>query len=104
MRPTPTQDRSLPRRFADFETLVDAVEYAACGERGINFYSARGELTDALPYSEIRNRAVEIGRRLVSLGLNRGDRVALRDPTSPLDAGEGQGTGTGTGAPAGPLG
>ena len=83
MRPTPTQDRSLPRRFADFETLVDAVEYAACGERGINFYSARGELTDALPYSEIRNRAVEIGRRLVSLGLNRGDRVALIAETTP---------------------
>ncbi len=82
MKPTPTQDSTLPRRFADFESLVDALDYAASGLRGINFYSARGELTEVLPYSVIRDRAQEIGLRLVKLGLEKGSRVALIADTS----------------------
>lgn len=80
--PTPTVDAKLPRRFADFATLVDALEYAASGIRGINFYSARGDLDISLTYKQARDRAVEIGRRLTSLGLKKGARVALIADTS----------------------
>ncbi len=82
IEPTPTRD-SLPRRLADFPTLIDAVEYAARGARGANFYSARGELISVLSYRELRDRARSVGRRLVSLGYEAGDRVALIAATDP---------------------
>lgn len=82
MEPTPTQDNGLPRRLADFETLVDALEYAAKGKRGLNFYSARGELAVVAPYADIRDKAVAFGRRLIALGIQKEDRVALIADTS----------------------
>jgi fatty-acyl-CoA synthase len=74
---TPTVDTDLPRRFADFPTLVDALEYAAKGVRGINFYSSRGEIEEVVPYSELRDQAAEIGARLVGAGFETGDRIAV---------------------------
>jgi fatty-acyl-CoA synthase len=82
VEPTPTHD-SLPRRFADFATLPDAVDYAAKGVRGLNFYSARGQLDAVLTYRELRERAIEFARRLMAMGLEREARVALIADTSP---------------------
>jgi fatty-acyl-CoA synthase len=82
MEPTPTFDPTLPRRHADFSTLTEALDYAAGGVRGLNFYSARGELSVAAPFSLIRDKAIEFGRRLLALGLEKGDRVALIADTS----------------------
>ena len=79
---TPTLDADLPRRFADFPTLVDAVEYAARGVRGINFYSSRGELEEVVSYRELRDQAVDIGARLVGAGFEAGERIALIAQTS----------------------
>ena len=53
---TPTRD-SLARRLADFETVGDALDYAATGTRGMNFHDARGTLTRAYPYADLRNDA-----------------------------------------------
>ncbi len=64
-------------RFADFETLAEGLDYAARGVCGFNFYSARGELQVALSYAELRDRAVEFARGLISAGLERGDRFLL---------------------------
>lgn len=79
--PTPTHD-SLPRRFSDFETFVEALDYAAQGLRGVNIYTARGDLKEVLPYASLRNTAITIAQRLVALGLKKGDRVALIAETS----------------------
>ena len=73
---TPTRD-SLARRLADFETVGDALDYAATGTRGMNFHDARGTLTRAYPYADLRNDAAAHARRFVALGLAPGDRVAL---------------------------
>ena len=73
---TPTLDR-LPRRVADFDTLGDALDYAATGTRGMNFHDARGTLTRAYPYATLRDDALAHARRFVTLGLSPGDRVAL---------------------------
>ncbi len=81
-QPTPTLDASLERKYAEFDTLIDAVEYAAKGVRGINFYSSRGELVEALTYTELRDRAVDIGKRLVAMGYEKNDRIALIADTS----------------------
>ena len=37
----------VPFRAADFTNLAEALDYAALGETGCNFYSARGELSAA---------------------------------------------------------
>lgn len=80
--PIPTLDPTLPRRYADSGTLLQALEYAATGIRGLNFYSPRGELENSVTYAQIRDRAQQIGRRLMSFGLTKGDRIALIAETS----------------------
>jgi fatty-acyl-CoA synthase len=79
---TPTTD-SLPRRFADFGTLAEALDYAATGGRGMNFHDARGALTIAYPYSQLREDALANARRFVALGIKPGDRIALIAETGP---------------------
>lgn len=83
LRPTPSDTPGFTRRLADFATLSDSLEYAARSETGMNFYSARGSLETVLPYRVLRDRAEDLGRRLVGLGIARGDRVALLAATDP---------------------
>nr|NIP58539.1 fatty acyl-AMP ligase [Gemmatimonadota bacterium]NIR78923.1 fatty acyl-AMP ligase [Gemmatimonadota bacterium]NIT87560.1 fatty acyl-AMP ligase [Gemmatimonadota bacterium]NIU31426.1 fatty acyl-AMP ligase [Gemmatimonadota bacterium]NIV60400.1 fatty acyl-AMP ligase [Gemmatimonadota bacterium] len=66
----------LPLRRADFATLADALDYAAEGETGLNFYDARGRLQESLPYAELRRQARSLARRLRTMGVSRGDRIA----------------------------
>jgi fatty-acyl-CoA synthase len=81
--PTPTSNRSLVQNLAGFDTLAEGLDYAARGVTGFNFFSARGALNSVLPYSDLRRQAVGTARRLLSLGLNRGDRVAIVAETGP---------------------
>ncbi len=53
MEPTPTK-HALPFRAADFATLSDALDYAAQGETGANFYTRRAQLYATLPYRELQ--------------------------------------------------
>ena len=75
--PIPTLDPTLPRRLADFSTILEAIEYAAKGTRGLNFYSPRGELDSSITYTEICKKAQQIGRRFIHFGIKKGSRVAL---------------------------
>ncbi|HEU4809571.1 MAG TPA: fatty acyl-AMP ligase, partial [Sphingomicrobium sp.] len=79
---TPTTD-SLPRRIADFDTLAQALDYAARGRRGMNFHDARGSLVRPYPYSELREDSLANARRFVALGIKPGDRIALIAETGP---------------------
>lgn len=79
---TPTED-TLPRRFADFETLGAALDYAATGQRGLNFHDARGALTRAYRFAELREDARNMARRLIGAGIKPQDRVAIVAETSP---------------------
>jgi len=83
IRPTPTVSPDLPFRAEGFGTLPEGLDYAARGETGFNFFSSRGELVAAVPYRELRARAVHLAARLQGCGLERGDRVALVAETSP---------------------
>jgi len=76
MQPTPTED-GLERRFADFATLGEALDYAAQGARGLNFHDPRGNLTRAYPFSEMRADALACAYRFIARGVKPGDRVAL---------------------------
>jgi fatty-acyl-CoA synthase len=73
----------LPRRFADFETLGEALDYAALGRRGLNFHNARGVLVRAYPYADLREDALAAARRLVAAGVKPEDRIAIVAETSP---------------------
>jgi fatty-acyl-CoA synthase len=79
---TPTLD-PLPRRLADFSTLGEALDYAAKGERGLNVHDARGTLTRAYPFAELRADALADARRFLTLGIKPGDRIALVAETGP---------------------
>jgi fatty-acyl-CoA synthase len=73
----------LALRKADFPTLCEALDYAAQGKTGVNFYNARGEIYASSTYAELRIEAMELARRLMSLGIEPGGRVALVAETSP---------------------
>lgn len=73
---TPTTD-DLPRRIADFATLGEALDYAARGRRGMNFHDARGTLTRAYPFSELRGDSLANAQRFIALGLRPSERLAL---------------------------
>ena len=80
--PTPAISASLPLNPGPFDTLVEGLEYAAKGDTGYNFYSVRGELLASLPYATLRQRAIAVAGRLLSLGLPWGGRIILLIDTS----------------------
>ncbi len=80
--PTPNDD-DLPRRLADFGTFGEALDYAAKGRRGLNFHDARGNLVRPYPFSELRDDALAMARRLIGHGIRKGDRIALIAETGP---------------------
>ena len=79
---TPTS-HSLPFRPAEFATLTEALDYAAQGETGSNFYTGRGAIYASVTYAELREEALKLAHQLLGLGLNKGDRVALVAETNP---------------------
>ncbi len=82
LTPTPTLDE-LPRRYADFTTLGEALDYAAQGVRGLNFHDARGTLARPYPFAELRADAVAMAHRLIAAGVQPEDRIALVAETGP---------------------
>ena len=82
IEPTPTNN-SQTQRLADFDTLTEALEFAASGTTGYNFYDAKGNLRSVLSYRVLREKARASARRLLGLGLTSGDRIALVADTTP---------------------
>ena len=82
MKATPTS-HSLPLQLENFSTLIEALDYAAKGETGYNFYSGRGELYAVLSYTTLRKEARTLARKLLNLGVPHGSRVALVADTNP---------------------
>ncbi len=76
LQPTPNRC-TLERRFSDFATFGEALDYAAKGSRGLNFHDPRGNLARVYPYAELREDALGMARRLVTRGIRPGDRIAL---------------------------
>ena len=82
IEPTPTYN-SQTQRLADFDTLTEALEFAASGTTGYNFYDAKGNLRSVLSYRELREKARVSAKRLLGLGLTSGERVAIVADTTP---------------------
>jgi len=71
MQITPTENNVALRR-GDFQSLAEALDYAATGVTGMNFYSGKGELVASLPYTVLRTAARSLARKLLGLGLPSG--------------------------------
>jgi len=80
--PTPT-NQALPLKTSGFKSLAEALNYAAAGTTGCNFYDGRGNLTAVMSYNDLRSQALDLALRLHGLGLKRGARVALVADTHP---------------------
>jgi len=78
----PSKNASLEPKISGFATIIEALDYAARGETGYSFFNLKGEVYAALPYSEVRERAVALARKLAGR-FERGARVALVAETSP---------------------
>ena len=82
LTPTPN-DCDLPRVRAQFSTFNEAIDYAAKSKKGLNFHDMRGQLERVYPYSEMREDALEMARRMIAMGIKKEDRVALIAETGP---------------------
>lgn len=80
--PTPTKNDSLPLKMSGFATIAEALDYAAQGETGFNFYNLRGEPYFSMPFAELRRRAIALAGRLAAK-FERGSRIALVAETGP---------------------
>ena len=82
MNPTPTKN-NLPLRKGDFTNLAEALDYAAGGITGYNFYDGTAKIARALPYKMLRKESRSLARRLLGLGPRRSARVAIVADTQP---------------------
>ena len=80
--PTPTENDGLAPRIGDVETVPEALDYAARGQTGYNFFTLRGEVEERLSYATLRERALDVANRLAAR-FERGDRIAIIAETSP---------------------
>ena len=83
MIPTLTVNDSLPFRPGGFATLSDALDYAAQGKTGFNFYSAKGDLQAIQPYAELRDRAIHLAQGLIAAGFEPEARILIIADTTP---------------------
>ncbi|MEM7217779.1 MAG: fatty acyl-AMP ligase [Pseudomonadota bacterium] len=82
---TPTGANAvLPVKTTGFRNLAEVMDYAAQGTTGVNFYDGKGALESSYTYAELRTEALCLARKLMGLGLKRGDRVAIVAETDPL--------------------
>jgi fatty-acyl-CoA synthase len=79
--PTPTE-RGQDLLLGEFDTLTAGLDYAATCATGFNYYSSRGQLTRAMPFSELRDQAMEVAKRLVPFA-KKDARIGLCATTSP---------------------
>src|SRR5262245_55639352 len=83
LAPLPTTSPGFALRRADFPTLVAALDYAARGVGGLDFYNGRGVLASVLPHRDLRDQAVVMAGKLAGAGVKPGEKVALLAATHP---------------------
>jgi fatty-acyl-CoA synthase len=76
LTPTPLLS-GIPFVSGRYETLTQALDYAATGATGFNFHDARANLVRVYPFAELGEDARRDALRLMAHGVKPGDRVAL---------------------------
>ena len=70
-------------RRANFETFVEALDYAAGASSGMNFHDPRGQLVRAAPYAELIEESKKTAARLLETGIRPGATIGIVADTSP---------------------
>lgn len=79
--PTPIA-RSIPLRHGDFATLSEALDYAATGDTGFNYFDGKGRLRTRLSYADLREQAIDVAKRLVGFA-PKNSRIGLAAVSTP---------------------
>ncbi|WP_164731225.1 AMP-binding protein [Entomomonas moraniae] len=74
---TPTTNTVLPFKTSGFSDLTNALEYAAKGNTGFNFYNANAQLEQVLSYTDLLDQSLRVSHCLLLLGLKRGDHLPV---------------------------
>lgn len=74
---TPTVNTQLPLNLGKFNTLIEALDYAAQGDTGVNFFDSFGQLITSWSYSTLQTQAIRYALQLQSQGILRNDKVAI---------------------------
>ena len=74
-------ESGLDLRRGNFATLTDALDYAARGATGLNFYGSTGALEAVMPYATLREEAIDLALRLVDFA-PKGTLIGLIAETS----------------------
>ncbi len=82
LAPTPSKNASLAYQVGGFSSVAEALDYAAQGETGYNFFNLRGDVTARLSYKDLRTKAKTLADRLAAR-YERNARVAVVAETSP---------------------
>ena len=80
-KPLPTLSE-IPMRPGDFETLCEALDYAAEGKTGLNYFDGKARLKETLSYSELQAKAKEMAKRLV-LFAEKDSRIGIAAVSTP---------------------
>lgn len=78
--PTPTRS-GLSLRMGNFQTLTEALDYAATGATGINIYASNGTMNEQATYAQLAQDAQDLARSLVSFA-PRGTLIGILAQTS----------------------
>ena len=79
--PLPTE-RGIPLRHGDFDTLCDALDYAATGETGFNYFDGKARLKAKLSYTDLQSQAKEMAKRLVPFA-EKNARIGIAAVSTP---------------------
>lgn len=79
--PTPTA-RNIPLRHGDFATLTEALDYAATGDTGFNYFDGKAHLKTSLSYADLRAQAMDVAKRLVGYA-PKDSRIGLAAVSTP---------------------
>lgn len=78
---TPTSS-GIPLRLGNFKTLTDALDYAATGNTGINFYDSNGQLETSITYFQLQQDATAMALSIAELA-PRNALIGILAQTSP---------------------
>lgn len=79
--PLPTL-RGIPLRHGDFETLSEALDYAAGAKTGFNYFDGKAQLKSKLSYSDLHQKAIEMAKRLVPFA-EKNARIGIAAVSTP---------------------
>ena len=80
-QPTPTE-RGNPIILGEFSTLCQALDYAATCNTGLNYFDGKANLKSSMPYKELRERAIDLAKRLV-LFAEKDARIGIAAVSTP---------------------